>query len=306
MYLVLRLQSDTAKLASRTMQLNQEKTMKQTTLLADPRMLAKARGKAGPGARGNSARGPRNAVQRAAEETRQWVLQRKQAIASASKPPTKIDVPPKGSQDAIRNRVIKAPANKIRQKPALDGVRDKKQDKAQMPSATPSSAGLTNSGDANQSAASTAPLLMTPKKPAPARTGGGMFAGSKLWVAKGMPPTETKKITRHSNGTVTISASIDWTEPRNKQILESYTPAEKAAALSKPATTATVPAAEYKKRGSNAISSDDNDTTSVSSSAASPSVDGDNTRPLAPIKRRKVAPSLFMSPKTTARPRTQD
>lgn len=309
MYAVLRLQTDTAQLASRTMQLNMEKTMKQTTLLADPRMLIRARGRAAPGARSNSARGHRTAVQRAAEETRQLAVQRKQAIAVASKPPTKIDVAPKGLQDALRNdnQVIKAPVKQLKQKRAPRDLPNNRHEKPERPSAAPPSADPTSSGDAKSSTISSTSEANSPpatlKKPAAVRKG-GLFASSKPWMMKGMPPTETKKITSNSDGTVTISVTIDWTSPRNKQILEFYTPAEKASALSKPATTTVVPAAEYKKRGSNAISSDDS--ISASNSAASPSTDEDAMRPAAPIKRRKVAPSLFMPSKVLAKPRTQD
>lgn len=308
MSLVLQLREDTAKLASRTMQLNKEKTMKQTTLLADPRALLKARVRGAPGGRGPVARGPRNAVQKAAEESRQLAMLRKQAIAVASKPPTKIDVAPKGLQDELRriDQVIKAPTKKLGQKRAVESNRIKGHEMTQKRSATPPSAhsnGNEKSGD-NIKATATSPPITPNKKPAPARTGGGMFANSKPLSMKGMPPIETKKITNNSNGTVTISVSIDWTSPRNKQILESYNATEKAAALSKPAKTTTIPAAEYRKRGYSAISSDDS--ASASNSAASPSADEGTPRPVAPIKRRKVAPSLFMPHKVVSKPRTQD
>lgn len=304
------------------MQLNQEKTQKQTTLLADPRVLIKARVRGAPGARGPAARGPRNAVQRAADETRQLAIQRRQALAAASKTPTKIDVAPKGLQDELRrsDRVIRAPAKKLGQKRVLEDLRDKRQELPKKRSASPpvaQSNGNDKTGEAAKVTASlpsamvttakTAPI--TPKKAAPARTG-GMFANSKPLSMKGMPPTETRQVTGNSNGTVTITISIDWTIPRNKQILESYTATEKAAALSKPATVSTMPTSEYrKKRGSNAISSDKgaSPSASVSTSATSPSADEDTPRTVAPpSKRRKTAPSLFMPHKAVAKPRTQD
>lgn len=325
MSLVLRLREDTAVLAARTMQLNQEKSQKQTTLLADPRVLLKARIKGAPGARGPAARGPRNAVQRAADETRQLAIQRKQAMAAASKTPTKIDVAPKGLQEELRrsDRVIRAPAKKLGQKRALENLREKRQELAKKRSASPpvaQSNGNDTTGEAAKLTASlpaatttttkTAPT--TPKKPAPAARTGGMFANSKPLSMKGMPPTETKQVTGNSNGTVTVTVSIDWTIPRNKQILESYTAAEKAAALAKPATVSTMPTSEYrnKKRGSNAISSDKGTSpsaASVSTSATSPSADEDTPRTVAlPSKRRKTGPSLFMPHKAVAKPRTQD
>ncbi|KAJ4396874.1 hypothetical protein N0V93_001096 [Gnomoniopsis smithogilvyi] len=323
----LRLREDTALLASRTMQLNKEKTMKQTTLLADPRMLLKARVRGAPGARSSPARGPRNAVQKAAEESRQLAVQRKQAIAVASKPPTKINVAPKGLQDALRisARVIKAPAKKLGQKRIPEVHGDEGHDMTQTRSLTPASAstnGHNKSGDLIKSAVSNASttattvkptLPITIKKPAPApapsRTG-GIFGSSKPLSMRGLPPIETKEITNNSNGTVTISVSIDWTSPRNKQILESYSATEKTAALSKPATKTTIPAAEYRKRGCSTISSDDSAgpsaSASTSNSMALPSADEATTRQVAPSKKRKVAPSLFMPHKVVARPRTQD
>lgn len=319
---VLRLREDTAVLAARTMQLNQEKSKKQTTLLADPRALIKARVRGAPGARGPPARGPRNAVQRAADETRQLAIQRKQAMAVASKPRTKIDVAPKGLKDELRRsaQVIKAPAKKLGHKRALEDLLNETQDPAKKRSVSPPVAqpnGNEKSGEAVKSTASLpsatttttakSAFPITPKKPVPARTG-GIFANSKPLSMKGMPPVKTKQVTSNINGTVTITVSIDWTSPQNKQILESYTATEKAAALSKPATISTVPAAEYRKRGFNAISSDKafSPSASTSTSATSPSADEDTHRPLAPSKRRKTAPSLFMPHKAVAKPRTQD
>lgn len=328
MSLVLRLRQDTATLAARTMQLNHEKSKKQTTLLADPRALIKARVRGAPGARGPQARGPRNAVQKAADETRQLAIQRKQAMAVASKPRTKIEVAPKGLKDELRRsaQVIKAPAKKLGHKRALEDLRDRRPDLAKKRSASPpvvQSNGTGKSGEAVKSTASLptattttttaatakSAFPITPKKPAPIRTG-GLFANSKPLSMKGMPPVKTKQVTSNSNGTVTITVSIDWTSSQNKQILESYTATEKAAALSQPATISTVPAAEYRKRGFNAISSDKasspSASTSTSTSATSPSADEDAARHAAPSKRRKTAPSLFMPHKAIVKPRSQD
>lgn len=298
--------------------------MKQTTLLADPRMLHKARVKGAPGARIPAARGPRNAVQKAAEESRQLAIQRKQAIAVASKPPTKIGVAPKGLLEALRrnDQIIKAPAKKLGQKRALEGPHDKRHDVAERRGTIPPAAqciGNDKSADAIKFTASNAStkatavqtaLPITPKKPAPARAG-GMLASSRPLSMKGMPPVETKRIFRNSNGTITTSVSIDWNLPHNKQILGSYSATEQAAALAKPATTTTIPAAEHRKRGSCAISSDDSASPSAcanaSSSATSLSADEDTVRLVAPpYKRRKMPPSLFMPHKAVAKPRTQD